>query len=268
MPVPPRHLVLLLAWLLPGLAVGETSTLRLCYEIAAMSPYMNGVNQVPESDRGLMIEELLQPAAEAAGLRLELQRQPWKRCIKQLQDNQVDGIFPSGWTAERSNWARFPGPDRDAIDAVDRRYRIWDIQYPIIVARNSQLRWDGRQFANLKHGLGAPLGYITNQQLEQMGALSRSNISLETAINMIDAGRLDGYVAEAVLADRMIAQSGLQDQLTTLELPFSQADLYVPLSRDFYASHPEQAWRFWQALGQARQRLEPQLRDSLESAPD
>ena len=77
-----------------------------------------------------------------------------------------------------------------------------------------------------------------------MGVLQSANIRPETALNMIRNQRLDGYVLEQLNSQSLISQSGLQPHFKILQPPLFQADMYVPVTHPFYATHAEQVWRF------------------------
>lgn len=251
-------------FLLPFTVLAETATLRMCYDSAEFQPYFNGKDQVPAANPGLAIEQLVMPAAARAGFQLELYRRPWNRCMDDMQNNRTDAILPAAWTPERESWGRFPGPQRSLAKGVDPLYSSWAVNYTIIVAYDSPLQWDGSSFHNLQRGLSAPLGHLANERLQQMGVLQSGSIKPETALNMILHQRLDGYVMEQLICQSLIRQNGLQDKLKILQPPLFQADWYVPVTHQFYATHAEQVWRFWEGLVEQRRQLEPQLQQQLQ----
>jgi polar amino acid transport system substrate-binding protein len=226
--------------------------LRICYELQDSMPFWTLATDQNKSRPGLLLE-LIQPAAEQAGLRLEFQRQPWKRCILQLQQGQSDGIFAAIWQPERDTWGQFPGRDTQRNIPVQRDYRLWQVDYPIIVRKGGTLDWDGEHFSGTRNGLSAPLGYVATQQLETLGVLAKPTYSAETALKLIAVDRLDGYVLERQIAANYIRTAGLQEQLGFLPKPLFAADWYLPLSHQFYRQHPELAQRFWQALAEQRE---------------
>jgi polar amino acid transport system substrate-binding protein len=242
-----------LALLAPATALAATpEVLRLCYETEDSKPFWGTVADHRMPGQGLLLD-LIQSAAKQANLRLELQRQPWKRCILQLQQGQSDGIFAAIWQPERDLWGQFPGRDAQSDAPVQRNYRLWQVDYPIIVRNGGTLEWNGKQFSGTKNGLSAPLGYVANQQLAALGVLAKSTYNAEIALNLIARGRLDGYVLERQIARSHIRNLGLQAQLAFLPKPLLEADWYLPLSHQFYRQHPQVAQRFWQALGEQRE---------------
>ncbi|WP_405119254.1 substrate-binding periplasmic protein [Pseudomonas leptonychotis] len=253
----PSLLPTLLLTLLPTFALAEQALLRICYETEDSMPFWTDAEQ---ANPGLVVE-LIKSAAQQADLRLELQRQPWKRCILQLQSGQSDGIFAAIWQADRDAWGQFPGRDPERQQAVDRDYRLWQVDYPIITRIDSSLQWNGQQFSGLQFGLSAPLGYVASQRLQALGVQAKDTINLnaEKALKLVALGRLDGYVLEHQIGNTHIRKLDLQNDLTMLPVPFLEADWYLPLSHQFTRQHPQQAQRFWQALRDQRMRQEVDL---------
>lgn len=226
--------------------------LRICYEIEDSLPFWAAVADQSAPGQGLLID-LIQSAAKQANLRLEFQRQPWKRCILQLEQGQSDGIFTAIWQPERDVWGQFPGRDAKNNVPVQRAYRLWQVDYPIIIRNGSSLSWNGAQFSGTKNGLSAPLGYVANQQLATLGVLAKPSYTADIALKLIALERLDGYVLERQIARHHIRKLNLEAQLGFLPKPLLKADWYLPLSHQFYRQHPETAQRFWQALGEQRE---------------
>lgn len=259
-----RPSLLLALLLLPACALAERPLLRICYESDDSMPFWTDAQQ---AQPGLLVE-LVQAAAEQAELRLEFQRKPWKRCLMQLQNGQSDGIFAAIWQADRDTWGQFPGRDPQHDRPVDRDYRLWQADYPIITRIDSPLQWDGQQFSGLHYGLSAPLGYIASQRLQALGVLATASHSAEKALKLVTLGRLDGYVIERQIGNTHIHKLGLQPNLKVLPIPLLEADWYLPLSHRFTEQHPELAQRLWQALREQRQRQEAELSQRYLQAGD
>lgn len=243
------------------------AVLRICYENQDLMPFFAAVADHGQPGHGLLLE-LIQSAAQQADLHIEFQRQPWKRCILQLEQGQSDGIFAVIWQADRDSWGQFPGRDAQTNAPVQRSYRLWQVDYPIISRNGGPLAWNGTQFSGLKNGLSAPLGYIANQRLESLGALAKFSYKVEVALKMVAVDRLDGYVLERQTARTYLRKLGLQTQLGFLPEPLLKADWYLPLSHQFYRDHPELAQRFWQALSDQRELRAEELTRRYLAGPD
>ena len=252
-----RLSILLLVCLFAGpLSAEQRSQLRLCYELGGLPPYTSPA--LPAEQPGLIIE-LIQQAAQQAGLSLKLHQEPWKRCVHQVQQGHSDGLFIAVWQADRDAWGHFPGRDALAGTPVNSAQRLWRVEYPVIVRSDATLQWDGRQFTGVRHGVGAPLGYVVAQRLRELGVLSSESLAPAKALKLVAAGRLDGYVLEREIAQELIESQQLEGQLMFLPQPLLVTEWYLPLSHQFYAAHPAQAEALWQALAEQRERLGAEL---------
>ncbi|MBC9250354.1 hypothetical protein A9179_08735 [Pseudomonas alcaligenes] len=232
--------------------------LRLCHELDGLPPYINTL----EADRDLpqpgLVLELIQRAATQARIQVETHRQPWLRCIHELQEGSSDGAFVAVWQLGREAWGHFPGGAGPQA-AVDPRYRLWHVDYPIIVRKGSALRWDGQHFSGVTYQLSSPPGYVARQHLKEQGVLSTLSLTPAKALALVARGRLDGYVLERHVGQHLIDRLQLGEQLTLLPQPLFEDDWYLPLSHQFYQRNPEVAERFWQALASERERLQGEL---------
>lgn len=252
-------LVVLSIGLLPALAMAEERTrLRLCIEDGGLPPYTSPPSHAQPGQPGLVIE-LVEQAARQIGVQVDLHQKPWKRCVRELGQGASDGIVMAIWQADRDAWGRYPGRDVEADTAVDPERRLWRVTYPILVRAGSALQWDGQRFSGVVYGVGAPLGYVASQRLQELGVLAGGSLAPAKAVRLVAMGRLDGYVLEREIAQQMLERQQLQGQLAPLPVPLLETDWYLPLSHQFYAANPALAERFWQALGEQRERLGAEL---------
>lgn len=228
--------------------------LRLCYELGGLPPYVHSPGETAVEEPGLIVE-LVQQAAYQAKLRLDLHQQPWKRCMHEVRQGDSDGLFIAVWQADRDAWGRYPGRDPQRQSPVDANQRLWRVKYSIIVRPGGALQWDGQRFSGVRHGVGAPLGYATSQRLRELGVLASESLAQTAALRLVAAGRLDGYVLEREIALELIERLQLQEQLMFLPQPLLETDWYLPLSHQFYSTHPELAEGFWKAVAEQRQLL-------------
>lgn len=234
---------------LSPLAWAGQETLRLCYEQADYPPF---IGPAPPVDAALLID-LISSAAKRNQLLIQWYRRPWKRCIHELQHGRVDGVFAAIWLPERDSWGVFPGRQSGG-DTADSRYRLWQVDYPILTRVNSDLRWDGERFSGVNRGVGAPLGYVAQERLKVLGVLTQTSLAAEQALRLVASGRLDGYVVERQIGLSLIDKLGLNERLNFMSLPLMKADWHLPLSYQFVKRHPDLSARFWQSLGEERER--------------
>ena len=85
------------------------------------------------------------------------------------------------------------------------------------------------------------------------------NIEPEKGFNLLAQQRLDAYVVEQSIGDKIIQRYKLRSAVTTLTPPFLSKDWYLVLSNDFVQTSPQIAARFWELLAQNRQQHGPDL---------
>lgn len=240
-----------------ALADDSPIPMRFCYEDSPSRAYLNLSNR---ENPGFFIE-LLQATANNSGLRIEFYAKPWLRCTYELQHNQADSMGPVIWQPERDVWGYFPNPQRPAGNAPDVQQRLWQVNYRIIASKNTQLSWDGARFTGLREGLSAPQGHVALKPLQELNALApvRRDLDRTQVLQLIEKGRLDGYILEEQVAQELLIKYKLEQRLTVLSPCFISANWYVPFSKAFYQKYSDLVERFWAQLEQQRKQLGPEL---------
>ncbi len=249
-----RFLCLLVSSVLglsPALAddAAGPSEMRFCYENQNYLPFVRHSpdRDVSEGKNGVL-PDLVIRATQQLGIRAVFVRKPWKRCIVLLETGQVDGIFAAIWQPGRDKWGVFPKVD----GKPDIRYRIWQVDYRIYSYNGSSLTWDGQTFTGVLNGISAPLGYVAESRLRQLGVKSRSSYLPSEGLHLVAKQRLDAYVLESSVGDYLVNAEGLSSIVNVLPDPLFNADWYLPLSHQLVKRYPDISARFWQALADVR----------------
>lgn len=224
--------------------------LTLCIEDADYSPFLNGS---PGAAHPGVLVELVQMAAAANHTQVILISHPWKRCIDMLSKGQVDAIAASIWLPEREAWGVYPKRPEQPDAAPDRELRLWHVEYPIFVSRQSTLSYDGQRFEGVRTGLSAPSGYVVWQRLKDAGVLHDTVLLPKAGLNLVALNRLDGYVVERNIGQHLLHDLGIEDKVTTLPTLFDQADWYLVFSHPFHRANTALAQRIWQSVGELRE---------------
>lgn len=222
------------------------STIRVCADNDNNFPLAASEQHSPARP-GILIE-IIRQAAAAENVALELIFAPWKRCNLLMLTGQTDAMLASANTPDRAGQSRFPS----ASEAY-----IWLAEYPLFVKKVHQptapsLQWDGERLSGPTKNIYAEPGLMVRDKLRQLGAVVPPNIVLNNAPLMVARGRLDGFVTEVNIGWQLLANQNLQDELETLPVPVLQVPWYVPVSRQFYDSHPELVERLWQRIALVR----------------
>ena len=239
----------------PAAAIAENpnrDSLSICVEPAQLNSGFNAaLGQASDVIRSATVA-----AAQGIGLQVKFVELPWLRCLFMVKNNRLDGLIASVWQIERSEWMQYP---LTAEGKPDFNRRAWLSQYSIFVAKDSQLQWDGVQFSGLKNGIGSPLGYQIASQLKLLGVLNKHIKNTEDGLKLVARGLLDGFVTEQTIGESHLEVLDLEGQIERLPELFSQQDVFVPLSRQFYRNNPLQAEKFFDLVADYYKEARPHL---------
>lgn len=247
-------------------ASSSKQVFTVCYENQNLLPYVKPIpsrqrDKAPQLGTLGAIADLVLLAAEPLNLQVRFVSLPWKRCIKEIEQNTVDALFAAIWLPERDRWGRFPKSGGE----LDRSLYLVDIKYRVFVNKSGVLSWDGKQFSGVKNGVSTTLGYVIHKQLAEMGVLPKKSMLLDESmdlkqgLHLVSSNLLDGYIIDEVIGNHMIAENDLSDKVKMLAVPFMQTEMYMPVSHRWYQQDPERARKFWATLKQVRDDQGPKI---------
>lgn len=225
-------------------AISSAKPIVLCIENINNQPYF-GIEQ----NDGVFIE-FINIMNSQSELQIELVQRPWKRCLRNVEQGLFDGAFAVIYTQQRDKLFSYP---KTAGGQLDKSKAIWQASYPVFVHKESELQWNGDNFSQVGIKVAAPLGYIVSDKLEQIKNLSMSNIAPEKGLKLLAMQRLDAYVIELSIGDKIIQSNNLTSAVTTLATPFLIRDWYLVLSNNFVQLSPQTAAQLWELLAQVRE---------------
>lgn len=100
---------------------------------------------------------------------------------------------------------------------------------------DSLLKWNGERFSGVRHGVGAPLGYVAEQFLRRLNVLNELSQSPKHGISLVSLKRLDGYVIEKDIGLGLVNDLNARETIRLLPINFLQADGYVVFSHQYVA---------------------------------
>lgn len=216
--------------------------ITLCHEDADVRPwrYRKG---------GGLNFQLIERAANRAGVRIHYQALPWKRCLASLQANEVDGIFAGSFRREQLAYGAYPG---GAVP--DAGKRLHTDRYVLLRRKGDSLDWDGKALTHLEGAIGTQLGYSVNEQLRALGV--PIDEGAQTAVDVLRKladGRLAGAAILAGEADQVLERNpGLRARLEVLPQPLVEKPYYLILSLALVQTQPALASRLWEATEAVR----------------
>lgn len=243
-----NYLSALLLFLSPAL---YANPLQICYEDKEHSPALtkNSVNGI--ATYGIH-SQLAAKAFSLAQVEVVLFRLPWKRCLHETSIGKMDAAIGVGWTFERQQQLVFP---LNKQQKPDERLCLLQVDYHLYTHQQSELSWDGEKLHQLKFGLSAPQGFVVEQKLQQLKALSTLPSDIHSVLEMVLNQRLDGYVLADFVADAQLKQHPKGKLIKKLQPPFYQQPLFLAFSPKLAQNQPQLVQSVWQQIPRARQLL-------------
>lgn len=223
-------------------ACAQACLIRLAYNEIAAPPYYYGDAGVTPANPGPAVE-LVDLAAKHLGCKIQWERKPLKRIIRELEYNAVDATIALSFNKARTMFCVYPLKDAQP----DARLALWSLSYDFYVKQGSTLRWDGKQFNHHPTRVGANAGYSV------IGDLSRLGITAEEApgdINNLEKlinGRIDAYAGQSLFVDQLRERAQYQG-IEKLTPPITRKDYFLVFSHGFYREHAETVQALWQLI--------------------
>lgn len=225
-------------------------TLLLVTDNTPGGHYINGGGRTFDAKNPGIEIELYRLVAEKLGLQLSMKRMPWKRCLQQLEHNEVDGVFPASYKPERMTIAHYPQKN----GLVDPSRKTRDNAYYLYTLKESTLRWNSNNFSGLTGIIGVPLGWAIVEDIKALGVPVKELPIHEKSPNMLIQKRLQGFICLESVFDTYLQQKPeLYKDITKEELPIWEKPYYLMLSRQFVEKHPETAENIWDAIKEIRE---------------
>lgn len=223
---------------------------RICYETQPFPPYFMSQKNGSSIRVVGALPDVLKRAVLGVGMTPKFVGFPWKRCLELLEQNKVDGTFPSIYLKSRENIGRYPMTD----GGEDRSRSLAKVDYSIFTAKENPVPWNGVFSGKYTPAIGAPLGYVVVQTLKNKHKIKANTQFLALrGLQLVSLGRLDGYVVERIGGERLLRLDKISHKVTALEPPFESHFWHLMISHSFYAENPEIAEAMWDQVGTIRQ---------------
>ncbi|MCV2359331.1 transporter substrate-binding domain-containing protein [Paucibacter sp. TC2R-5] len=200
-------------------------------------------------------EKLLVESANQAGLSVEIEAYPLKRCRQRLALGQTDATMAAA-TANNQAELQFPMQAGE----VDTNRRVTKIQLLWIKRKDSALDWDGQ---SLRGGdadqvvVGTRASFrAATEALMKLG-LKVDDVAFDVPqlLRKLAAGRVDlAVVAKAEMQTHL--PNPEREGLQVLATPFLTNNLYLALRPGQSAARQAQAEAWWDVIGRLREKAE------------
>jgi ABC-type amino acid transport substrate-binding protein len=151
--------------------------------------------------------DLLTSTADAAGCTLDLQQAPWERALRMLGAGELDLLYGAGYSAERAKFAKFSIAYRQEQFVLVTRPEAGD------EAESISLN-DWIQAGDHPRAIGVFRGDVYGDQIDHILKGDKNVTLVELNDNkqlsgMLEAGRLDGYIVEDLVAQMQLKESAV-----------------------------------------------------------
>jgi len=221
-------------------------TLQFAYEDKDIPPHFMGDGVAIPERPGIVPEAVRMLESRVPGLKVQLKRIPWKRCLAELGEGKVDAIVAS-FHADRTGLGAYPMKDGQP-DASLRFSRTRLYFYKL---KTSPLAWDGTALKNLEGPVGAQFGYSVVADLQKKGIEVSTSYSALINFRNLAQKRLAAVAAHEDTGKSLLKRQEFVE-IVAVEPPISSKDYYLVLSHQFVQRNPERAKRIWQAAAAIR----------------
>ncbi|WP_163831677.1 substrate-binding periplasmic protein [Spartinivicinus ruber] len=138
------------------------------------------------------------------GYTINLKVYPWARAIEEVKKQNVDLLFPAGWTKDRSEYLLF---SNESINKVD---------FLIYVKQNSTIKWKGlNALKDLRIGLMR--GWNYGEQWKALQSIRKVPVSdVLQGFKMLDNNRVDGFAGYFPIFDYALNKANWSNQYRKL----------------------------------------------------
>lgn len=242
-----------LALMVGTAAAGER--LRCVYAFGEAPPFQLGEGEAVPRERPGMAVELMQMAASALDLDLQLSRLPNRRVVVAMTGKTADCAFALSFLPDRAATVAYPMKNA----RLDRSRRIGSSVYVVYRRAGSPIEWDGKRFSGIEgQAVGINAGFAARDELARLGVPVEEADSTSSNMRKLAAGRIAAYVVHAAIGDDYLARTA-QPGIEKLAVPFLEKDYYVVVNRAFVAEHPDLVERLWDHLGALREQHEADM---------
>jgi len=232
-----------------ALSVAAETTLLLATDETPGPPFITGEGSEFSWEKPGIEVELYQLMALKLNISIKFIRIPWKRCLLQLRQGKIDGIFPASFKQERMQAGVYPMKDSQANPLMKTR----DNTYFLYKHKQSSLSWDGVTLSGLKSGIYAPLGWAIVDDLRKKRIAVHEAYDLPRVFKLLEKDRIDGVACLETVADFYLNENPEQyPSIEKIYPPLEEKPYYLMLSHSFVEKHPQLADEIWRTISEIK----------------
>lgn len=211
---------------------------KFCYESKELYPsYLGDSEQIPDDRPGAIVDILRALDEQRSDIVVSYIRHPWLRCVKALEDGEVDALVMS-YSSERANFAQFPYKN----GRVDNKKAISENESCLLHQIDSDVSWQGKRIVMSKPlTVSMPAGYQSSKYLRTLGFNVLDTDSSGKAYQLVKAKRTDGTLVYCSVTD-------YPSSLVMLKPAIIKHYGYLVFSKPFYKYNTKLAEDVWTSV--------------------
>jgi len=236
--------------LISSFSVQAEIIFSVAYENKVQFPYYMGETaKVLDVKPGAAVELVKLLESKVPGIKVDLKRYPWKRCLNELEQGNASGAFNASYKEKRLQFGAYPLKG----GSVDTDRRLTTIAYHFYKKKGSDFSWDGKTASGDIKSIGAPRGYSIVSDLKKLGFRVTEANSTEANLKKLQAGRVSAVALQEVTGDYFLKENSQFNDLEKVQLPLKTKPYYLMISNQFKAKHPKIAEQIWDAVAELRE---------------
>lgn len=180
---------------------------------------------------------------------------PWKRCLAEMQKNNVHGAFAASYKLDRLEMGHYPAAKDGKPDPA---FRLHTSSYSLYRMKGSTLNWNGKSFENLSGQIGTLSGHAIIDFLRERGAsVDDGSKNPVDTLRKVQAGRLQGAALQTPRAERILALNpDLARSIERVPVMLEERPYFLMLSPHLAEQLPELASLIWKSVEKIRESTE------------
>jgi polar amino acid transport system substrate-binding protein len=221
-------------------------------------PRLLGEGPTLHEPPGIQID-LLMKAAKQAGINVIITRLPSKRVLDNLEKGLSDAALIFSYSEDRAKYADYPMKD----GKPDSARKIYNVGYAIYTKKNSPLKWDGKQFLNLKGPIGSMMGWSVSEELSKMGLKVEEVKTHKQNLEKLNLGRIEAFVGPEEVIDHLITINDYKN-IEKMQKSFSEKPYFVIFNKKFKDNNSAIVEKLWDKIGNIRDKTIKELMPKYE----
>ncbi len=233
-----------------SLSVQAQTVLKVAYDTDIQFPYYLGqTSQVLTHNPGAIVELIRLLEGKIPGLKIELVRYPWKRCLRNLKAGYVDAVFNSSFKEERHQYGQYPMKN----GVVDSDRRITTISYYFYKKKETAFSWNGKTVSDTSMNIGAPLGFSIVDDLNRMNLKVVQTHATLSNLQKLLRNMVRVVALQDITGDYYLKHFNQFQGLVKVQPALKTKPYYLMISHQFKEKNPELSEKIWNELAKLRE---------------